>query len=100
MSEEFEFRIVLLKLQDSLSDADRVQLHFVFGEDIPRRLQANGSLETALEVLQTLFDRLKISPKNFDYLTQGLTAIQRHDCAQKLQGDVLERFFGKKDCLD
>ncbi|CAM2714477.1 unnamed protein product [Rotaria socialis] len=84
MNEDFEFRVVLIKIQNNLSDADRLQLHFLFGEDIPRRLQSNGSLETTLEVLQTLFDRLKISNKNYNYLVRALEAIQRPDCVERL----------------
>jgi len=84
--EEFEFRIVLVKIQDSLSDEDRRKLHFIFGEEIPRRLQENGSLTSALEVLQTLFDRLRISRNNYDYFVRALQEIGRNDCAQRLIG--------------
>jgi hypothetical protein len=90
MDGEFEFRVVLIKIQHSLSDEDRKQLHFLFGEDIPRRLQENGSLENSLEALQKLFDSLKISRNNFDYLVRALEAIQRHDCAQRLLGKILK----------
>lgn len=88
--DEFEFRVVLIRIQDSLSDDDRKQLNFLFGDDIPRRLQDNGSLNNSLDVLQTLFDRLKISKDNFHYLSRALTAIQREDCVQRLAG---KRFF-------
>ncbi len=84
MNDDFEFRAVLIKIQNSLTDIDRKQLHFTFGEDIPRRLQSDGSLDTALEVLSALFDRLKISKDNYDYLVHGLRAIERHDCAERL----------------
>ena len=90
MDEDFEFRAVLIKIQDVLSDTDRVQLHFLFGKDIPRSLQSNGSLETALDALQILFDKAKISRNNYDYLVRALRAIQRHDCAQILLGKLLE----------
>jgi hypothetical protein len=90
VNEDFEFRAILIKIQNSLSDSDRSQLHFLFGEDIPRRLQSNGSLETALEGLQTLFDRLKISRNNYDYLVRALQVIERHDCAQRLLGKILK----------
>ena len=83
---EFEFRVVLIQIQDSLSDPDRKQLNFLFGDDIPRRLQDNGSLSNELDVLQTLFDRLKISTDNFEYLAKGLKAIRREDCVQRLRG--------------
>jgi len=90
MDGEFEFRVVLIKIQHSLSDEDRKQLHFLFGEDIPRRLQENGSLENSLDALQKLFDSLKISRNNFDYLVRALQTIQRHDCAQRLLGKILK----------
>ncbi|CAF3418186.1 unnamed protein product [Rotaria sp. Silwood1] len=84
MDEDFEFRVVLLKIQNSLSDTDRKQLHFLFSKDIPRRLQDGGSLEDALDALQTLFDRAKISRYNNTYLIRGLQAIERHDCVDRL----------------
>lgn len=83
---DFQFRAVLLKIQDSLSCDDRMKLHFLFGEDIPRVLRENGSLEESIRVLQTLFERMKISSENFDYLLDGLRAIQRFDCVKKLEG--------------
>ena len=86
MDPEFYFRLVLIKVQESLSDSDRKQLHFFFSDDIPRHLQSDRSLETSLEVLQTLCDRLKISSDNVDYLINGLNAIQRDDCVQLLTG--------------
>ena len=86
MDPEFYFRLVLIKVQESLTDSDRKQLHFLFSDDIPRHLQSDGSLETSLEVLQTLCDRLKISSDNVDYLIKGLKAIRRDDCAQLLTG--------------
>lgn len=84
--DEFAFRAVLVRIQDSLSDSDRKQLNFLIGDDIPRRLQDNGSLINSLDVLQTLFDRLKISADNFEYLTKRLEVIQREDCVQRLRG--------------
>ena len=92
INEDFEFRIVLIKIQNSLSDTDRRQLHFLFGEDIPRRLQYGGSLEDALETLQVLFNRLTISPNNYDYLVRALRVIERHDCAQRLLSEK-QKFY-------
>jgi hypothetical protein len=88
--EEFNFRVVLIKIQNSLSDSDRKQLNFLFNEDIQRCLQNDSSLDGAMEILQTLFDRLKISKDDFGYLDRALRAIERHDCAQRLQGKVLK----------
>lgn len=82
--EDFAFRAVLIKIQHSLSDDDRRQLNFLFGEDIPRCLQSNGSIEASLSALQTLFDRLKISSNNYTYLVRALQAIQREDCVERL----------------
>ncbi len=90
MSDDFEFRIVLVQIQNLLSDRDRQQLHFLFAEDIPRRLQSNGSIENALEGLQTLFDRVKISRNDYNYLVRALEAIERPDCVQRLRGKILK----------
>ena len=84
--QDFKFRAEMIKLQNLLSDEDREQLHFYFGDDIPRRLRDNNSLSTALEVVQTLLDRTKISPTDVAYLINGLKAIERHDCAKRLEG--------------
>ena len=88
MDKEFEFRIILVKIQNSLSDEDRCKLNFLFSEDIPRQLQADGSLGNSLNVLQALFDRTKISKNNCDYIIQALQAIERHDLAQRLIGKI------------
>jgi hypothetical protein len=88
LNSDFEFRVCLLEIQDCLSDTDRRQLNFVFGDEIPRRLQADGSISTALEALQTLFDRAKLSANNYDYLIRGLQAIQRQDCVDKLRSTM------------
>lgn len=90
--QNFQFRTALLRIQDSLSRDDRVKLHFLFGEDIPRVLRENGSLEEALAVLETLINRLKISPDNYDYLIHRLKAIQRPDCIERLKGNQVEDF--------
>lgn len=83
---DFQFRAVLLKIEDLLSSDDRMKLHFLFGENIPRVLRENGSLEESIRVLQTLFERMKISSENFEYLLAGLRAIQRFDCVKQLEG--------------
>lgn len=87
--QQFHFRAALVKIQESLSDDDRKKLHFLFGEDIPRVLRENSSLGGALETLQKLFDTLKISPSNYDYLVRALEVIQRPDCVQRLRGEAL-----------
>ncbi|CAF0745408.1 unnamed protein product [Adineta steineri] len=84
MDADLNFRIALIKIQHSLTNEDRQQLNFIFGDDIPRVLRENGSLENSINALQATFDRLKISRTNYEYLVQALQAIQRHDCAQRL----------------
>jgi hypothetical protein len=84
----FKFRAILIKIQNKLSDDDRRQLHFLFSDDIPRRLQADGSLGNSLDVLQKLFDNEKISKDNCGYIIQALQAIERPDCVQHLIGKI------------
>lgn len=93
MNPEFDFRVVLIQIQNFLTDCNRKELNFLFGDDIPRRLQSDGSVENSLDVLQTLCDRLKISKDNVDYLINGLKAIQRPDCAQLLESKQFDNSF-------
>ncbi|UJR33257.1 hypothetical protein I4U23_020712 [Adineta vaga] len=68
MNEEFDFRGLLLEIRDSLSEVDRRSLHFILGNDVPRSMRENTTLGGTLDVLESLFDRGKISSQCFDYL--------------------------------
>ena len=91
MSEDFDFRVVLIKIQNLLSDSDRKQLHFLFGEDIPRTLQEDGSLSSSIDAFQRLLDGAKISPTDCEYLVRALREIKREDCIKRLSGQNLNR---------
>ncbi|CAF0718852.1 unnamed protein product [Adineta steineri] len=61
-------RSIIIKLQDCLSNDDRERLHFLLGDDVPRRLQDNTTLSGTLSIMQSLFDRNKISEQDFTFL--------------------------------
>ncbi|CAF1378392.1 unnamed protein product [Adineta ricciae] len=84
MSDDFDFRVVLIKIQNSLSDSDRKQLHFLFGEDIPRTVQEDGSVSSSIDAFQRLLDGAKISPTDSGYLIRALRGINREDCVKRL----------------
>jgi len=86
MPDEFQFRELLVKVQDSLSDIDRRRLHFLFGDVIPRRLRDDPSINSSLDVLETLIDRGKINDQDFQYLIIAFDKIDRHDVAERLRG--------------
>ncbi|UJR23748.1 hypothetical protein I4U23_026725 [Adineta vaga] len=76
------FNIPHLIEESSPHDDDNTDIFY--DAYIPRVLQEETSIGSALDVLQKLFDSLKISSKNVAYLVRALEAIQRHDCAQRL----------------
>lgn len=86
MSGQFQFRELLLKIQDLLSDHDRQRLHFLLGDDVPRHLRDDPSLGGTLSVLQSLFDKDIINDQDCDYLITALTKIRCLDAARRLQG--------------
>jgi hypothetical protein len=71
MDQQFDFRVLLLELQDCLSENDRQRLHFIVGDTIPRYLRDDSTLGRTLSLLESLFDRAKISEQDFNYLIQA-----------------------------
>lgn len=86
MDEKFDFRVLLLKLQDYLSDDDRRRLHFILGDTIPRHLRDDPTLSGTLNLLESLFNQAKISEQDFDYLIRAFKEINCHKAVKRLQG--------------
>jgi hypothetical protein len=86
MDEQFDFRALLLKLQDCLSDNDRRRLHFLVGDIIPRHLRDDPTLGGTLSLLESLFDRAKISEQDFDYLIHAFNEIHCYEAVKRLKG--------------
>ena len=86
MSSQFEFRELLLKIQDRLSDNDRQRLLFLFGDDVPRYLRDDPSMSGTLLALQSLFDKAIINEQDCEYLVDALRRIRCFDAARRLQG--------------
>ncbi|CAF2626341.1 unnamed protein product [Rotaria sp. Silwood2] len=85
MDEQFDFRALLLKLQDYLSDNDRRRLHFIVGDTIPRHLRDDPTLGGTLSLLECLFDQAKISEQDFDYLICAFNEIHCYEGVKRLQ---------------
>ena len=50
-------RAIIIKIQDCLSDDDRIRLHFFFGNDVPRRIRDDPSLGGTLNLMESLFEQ-------------------------------------------
>ena len=83
---QFYFRASLLKIQDLLSDSDRQRLHFLLGDDVPRYLRDDKSVEGAIRVLESLIDKTIINEQDCHYLIEAFKAIQCENAARRLQG--------------
>jgi hypothetical protein len=98
MNGQFEFRAVLLKIQDFLSQSDRSRFNFLLGEDVPRNLRDDPSLCGALRVLESLLDRAIINDQDCTYLIKAFKQIQCHDAAKRLQGLFICFYFEYESC--
>jgi hypothetical protein len=86
-----QFRAILLKLQDRLSDNDRKRLHFFFGNDVPRRIRDDPSLGGTLSLMESLFDQDKINEQDFTFLIKAFDEIQCRDAVKVLRGEFRSR---------
>ena len=84
-----QLRRILLKIQDLLSDDDRKRLHFLFGPEVPRRIRDDSSLGGTLSLLESLFDKNKISEEDFTCFIDALEAIHCPQAANLLRGELL-----------
>ncbi len=92
MDQRFDFRALLVKLQDCLSDNDRRRLHFIVGDTIPRYLRDDPTLGGTLSLLESLFDRAIISEQDFDYLIHAFNEIQCYEAVKRLKGLIFDFF--------
>lgn len=86
MDRQFDFRALLVKIQDRLSNDDRHRLHFLVGDIIPRMQRENVTLAGTLTLLESLFDRAVINEDYLDFLIRIFTEIQCYDAVKRLQG--------------
>ena len=86
MDAQLDFRALLLRIQDLLSDDDRHRLHFLLGEDVPRYVRDDVSLSGTLRLLDSLLEKTFISDGDCAYLINAFTKIQCLDAARRLQG--------------
>lgn len=81
-----QLRSILLKLQDRLSDNDRQRLHFILGNDIPRRIRDNLTHNGTLNLLDCLIDQDKINERDFTFLINAFKEIQCVEAVKILAG--------------
>ena len=86
MDEQYDFRALLLKLQDCLSVDDRRRLHFLMGDTIPRQIRDDPTLGGTLHLLESLFDQAKIDAQDFDCLIRAFREIGCHAAVKRLIG--------------
>lgn len=87
IDEDFDMKLreFLLKLLDDLSDHDRIRLHFVLGNEIPRRFRASSEMEHTLQI----FEYLILNEKIFSSFSLALSACGRSDWSKKLKGNSI-----------
>ncbi|CAF1219194.1 unnamed protein product [Rotaria sordida] len=85
MGEQLNFRALLLKLQDALSESDRKRLHFILGDYIPADLRDDSSMGGTLKLLEALVNQAKISEQDVGFLIEVSNKIHCHSIVQMLK---------------
>lgn len=75
-------RHLLVQVLDDLTDLDRSTMHFLLGEDVPRRLREHHRPKHTLR----LFDYLIDSEKVFELLPDALERCGKVHWARQLKG--------------
>lgn len=86
MDRQFDFRVLLVQIQNRLSDDDRRRFHFLIGDIIPRHQRDDCTLGGTLTLLESLFDRALISEDYLEFLIRVFREIQCYDAVRRLQG--------------
>lgn len=84
--DKHRLRTIILKIEERLTDADRQRLHFYLGDDIPRRIRDDITLNGTLNVMNTLIDRDQINENDLKLLIEAFTVIQCTDAVKLLKG--------------
>jgi len=79
-------RGTILKLQDRLSNDDRIRLHFFLGNEVPRLIRDDSTLRGTLTLMESLFDQDKISEEDFAFLINAFDEIGCIDAVKILKG--------------
>jgi len=82
---DMKLREFLLIILDDLSDLDRCRLHFVLGNEVPRRLRQLNNIENTIQIFEHLIDKGKI----FSSLIDALSACGKLNLSEKLKGILL-----------
>jgi hypothetical protein len=85
---DMKLRGFLLSLLDDMSDLDRRRLHFVLGNEVPRRIRQHNNIEGTIQVFEHLIDNGKI----FNCLIDALSACGKSDWSEKLKGKTIKLF--------
>lgn len=86
MNQQFEFRALLLRMEDILSNKDRKHLHFLMSQDVPRYLLDDPSFKGTLTIFEALLDKSIISHQDCNYLIAALDEIHCYVAADLLRG--------------
>ncbi len=86
MDEKYDFRALLVKFEDCLSDSDQRRLHFLVRDMIPKKVRSDPTLGGTLDLLESLFDQGKINAQDFGYLIHAFREIGCPAAVKRLKG--------------
>jgi hypothetical protein len=85
-ADNYWLRSVLIQLQNLLSDTDRQRLHFLFSDDVPRRIREDSTVNGSLNLMDILIEQGKISTSDLSVLIEACEALKFVAAARFLDG--------------
>ena len=85
-------RGIVLKIEDRLSEDDRVRFHFYIGDNVPRCVRDDLTLCGTLCLIQCLFERNYVNDDDLTLLIDAFETIRCLDAAKLLKGFHIERW--------
>ncbi len=88
-----DLRAIILRIEDRLSEDDRVRLHFFLQDDVPRRYIDDLSLVGTLNLIDSLITQDIINENNVHFLINAFNTIHCFDAVNLLRSTSLSFIF-------
>jgi hypothetical protein len=89
MDRQFDCRVLLANIPNTLSDDERKLFNFVIGNIVSRVDRENTTLGGILNIIETLFQQERITEDNLGFLIEVFDAINVKTAVSRLKGSLI-----------
>lgn len=78
-------RLAIVRALEFINDDERHRLHFIFGDQVPRPVRENRTVNGTLTLIETLFEREKLNQNDLTTLINVFRRLKCVGAAEVLQ---------------